>query len=80
MLAPDATTEIFFGPELSFMTWRAENPELFTLIVLLSLLLVAALCLFWWLGYRERNITAMRIERERSLKNCAARTEVSSYV
>ena len=73
MLTPDMTTEVFFGPELSFMAWRAENPELFTLIVVLSLLLVAAMCLFWWLGYRERNITAMRIERELARKNRAAR-------
>lgn len=73
MLTPDMTTEVFFGPELSFMAWRSENPELFVLIVVLSLLLVAALCLFWWLGYRERNITAMRIERERARKNRAAR-------
>lgn len=73
MLTPDMTTEVFFGPELSFMAWRSENPELFVLIVVLSLLLVAALCLFWWLGYRERNITSMRIERERARKNRAAR-------
>lgn len=67
------TSEVFFGPELSFMAWHSENPELFTAIVVLSLLLVAALCLFWWLGYRERNITAIRIERERARKNRAAR-------
>lgn len=73
MLTPDMTTEVFFGLELSFMTWRSENPELFVLIVMLSLMLVAALCLFWWLGYRERNITAIRIEHERARKNRAAR-------
>lgn len=73
MLTPDMTTELFFGPELSFMAWRSENPELFALIVVLSLLLVAALFLYWWLGYRERNITAIRIERERARKNRAAR-------
>lgn len=69
MLTPDMTTEVFFGPELSFMAWRSENPELFTLIVVLFLILMAALCLFWWLGYRERNITAIRIERERARRN-----------
>ena len=73
MLTPDQTTEVFFGPELSFMAWRSENSELFVLIVVLSLLLVAALCLFWWLGYRERNIAAIRIERERARKNRTAR-------
>lgn len=73
MLTPDMTTEVFFGPELSFMAWRAENPELFTLIIVLSLLLVAALFMFWWLGCCDRKITAMRIERERARKNRAAR-------
>lgn len=67
------TSEVFFGAELALMNWRSENPELFVLIVVLSLLLVAALCLFWWLGYRERNITDIRIERERARKNRAAR-------
>lgn len=67
------TSEIFFGYEIAFMNWRSENPEMFTAIVVLSILIVAALCLFWWLGYRERNITAIRIERERARKNRAAR-------
>lgn len=69
MLTPDMTTEVFFGPELSFMAWRSENPELFVLIVVLSLLLVAALCLYWHLTACERKITTMRIERERARRN-----------
>lgn len=66
MLAPDATTEIFFAPEIALMNWRSENPELFTLIFVLFLVLVAALYLYWHLIARERKITAMRIERERA--------------
>lgn len=60
------TSEVFFGPELAFMVWRAENPKLFTLIVVLFLVIVAALCLYWRLTVRERKITAMRITRERT--------------
>lgn len=60
------TSEVFFGPEIALMNWRSENPELFTAIVVLSLLIVAALCLYWHLTVRERKITAMRIARERS--------------
>lgn len=66
MLAPDATTEIFFSPEIAFMNWRSENPELFTLIFVLFLALVAALYMYWHLIARERKITAMRIARERA--------------
>lgn len=69
MLAPDATTEVFFGPEIAFMNWRSENPELFTLIVVLFLVLVAALRLYWHLTACERKITTMRIERERARRN-----------
>lgn len=60
------TSEVFFGTELDYMAWRSENPEMFTAIVMLSLLIVAALCLYWHLTIRERKITAMRIARERA--------------
>lgn len=60
------TSEVFFGYEIAFMNWRSENPELFTLIVALFLVIVAALCLYWHLTIRDRKITAMRIERERA--------------
>lgn len=60
------TSEIFFKPEIAFMNWRSENPELFTLIVALFLVIVAALCLYWRLTVRERKITGMRIARERT--------------
>lgn len=60
------TSEIFFKPEIAFMNWRSENPEMFTAIVVLSLLIVAVLCLYWHLTVRERKITAMRITRERT--------------
>lgn len=66
------TSEIFFGPELSFMAWRSENPELFVLIVVLFLVIVAALCLYWRLTVRERKITAMRIVRDRARRNYEA--------
>lgn len=66
------TSEVFFGAELAFMNWRSENPEMFTTIVVLSLLIVAALCLYWHLTVRERKITAMRIERERARRNYEA--------
>lgn len=66
------TSEVFFGPELAFMVWRAENPELFTLIVVLFLVIVAALCLYWRLTVRERKITAMRITRDRARRNYEA--------
>lgn len=66
------TSEVFFGPELAFMVWRAENPELFTLIVVLFLVLVAALCMYWHMTVRERKITAMRIARERARRNYEA--------
>lgn len=60
------TSEVFFKPEIAFMNWRSENPEMFTAIVVLSLLIVAALCLYWRLTIRERKITAMRIARDRA--------------
>lgn len=60
------TSEVFFGYELALMAWRAENPELFTLIVVLFLVLVAALCLYWHMTVRDRKITTMKIERERA--------------
>lgn len=66
------TSEVFFGCEIAFMNWRSENPELFTLIVVLFLVLVAALCLYWHLTIRERKITAMRIARERARRNYEA--------
>ena len=66
------TSEIFFGPELAFMVWRAENPEMFTAIVVLSLLIVAVLCLYCHLAVRERKITAMRIARDRARRNYEA--------
>lgn len=66
------TSEVFFGPELAFMNWRSENPEMFTAIVVLSLVLVAALFLYWHLTVRERKITAMRIARERARRNYEA--------
>lgn len=66
------TSEVFFGAELAFMNWRSENPELFTLIVVLFLVLVAALCMYWHMTVRERNITVMRIERERARRNYEA--------
>lgn len=60
------TSEIFFDYELAFMAWRSENLEMFTAIVVLSLLIVAVLCLYCHVMVRERKITAMRIERERA--------------
>jgi len=60
------TSEVLFGYEIAFMNWRSENPELFTAIVMLSLLIVAVLCLYWHLAIRERKITTMRIARERA--------------
>lgn len=60
------TSEVFVGYEIAFMNWRSENPELFTLIVALFLVIVAVLCLYWHLTVRERKITAMRITRERT--------------
>lgn len=60
------TSEVFFGTELDYMAWRSENPEMFTAIVVLFLLIVAALCLYWHLTARERKTTAIRIERERA--------------
>lgn len=66
------TSEVFCGPELVFMVWRAENTELFTLIVVLFLVIVAALYLYWHMAVRERKITAMRIARERARRNYEA--------
>lgn len=66
------TSEIFFGYEIAFMNWRSENPELFTLIVALFLVIVAALCLYWHMTVRERKITAMRIARDRARRNYEA--------
>lgn len=60
------TSEVFFGTELDYMAWRSENPEMFAAIVVLSLLIVAVLCLYCHVMVRERKITAMRIERERA--------------
>lgn len=66
------TSEVFFGAELAFMNWRSENPEMFTAIVALFLVIVAALCLYWRLTVRERKITAMRITRDRARRNYEA--------
>lgn len=63
------TSEVFFGYEIAFMNWRSENPELFTLIVVLFLAIMAALCLYWRLTVRERKITAIRIARDRARRN-----------
>lgn len=60
------TSEVLFGPELDYMAWRSENPEIFMAIVVLFLLIVAALCLYWHLAIRDRKITTMRIARERA--------------
>lgn len=60
------TSEIFFGPEIDYMAWRTENPELFCALVVLFFVIVAATYMYWHLTARERKITAIRIERERA--------------
>lgn len=60
-------TEYMTQTELDYIAWRAENPELFFGIVVLSLIFVACVSAYWYLTYRERKINAAHVARERKV-------------
>lgn len=58
-------SEVLFSFERDFIIWRAENPELWAALVACFLVLVVALCAFWYVCDHMRKVERVRVMRER---------------